>query len=115
MKPGAVIVDVAIDQGGCCETSRVTTHDDPAYKVAGVIHYCVANMPAAVSRTSAFALNNVTLPYVIAMANCGVRDALCADRHLLRGLNIHRGRLTNDQVSRSLGIPFTEPIDALAA
>jgi alanine dehydrogenase len=115
MKPGAVIVDVAIDQGGCCETSHPTTHDDPAYRVDGVIHYCVANMPAAVSRTSAFALNNVTLPYVMAIADRGVTEALSADRHLMNGLNVHRGRVTHGQVARSLGVAFTEPGIALAA
>jgi alanine dehydrogenase len=113
MKPGSVIVDVAIDQGGCCETSRPTTHDDPTYVVDGVIHYCVTNMPGAVPRTSTFALNNATLPFVIALADKGYRKALLDDRHLRNGLNVHHGRVTNRAVAAALGYPFVDPREAL--
>ena len=113
MKPGSVIVDVAIDQGGCCETSRPTTHDDPTYVVDGVIHYCVTNMPGAVPRTSTFALNNATLPFVLALANKGYRKALLEDRHLRNGLNILRGRVTNRAVASALGYKFVDPSEAL--
>ncbi len=90
MKPGSVIVDVAIDQGGCCETSHATTHSDPTYVVDNVVHYCVANMPGAVARTSTFALNNVTLPFTLALADKGWRKALADDPHLRAGLNVPR-------------------------
>jgi alanine dehydrogenase len=113
MKPGSVIVDVAIDQGGCCETSRPTTHDDPTYVVDGVIHYCVTNMPGAVPRTSTFALNNATLPFVLALANKGYRRALLEDRHLRNGLNILHGRVTNRAVASALGHKFVDPAEAL--
>jgi alanine dehydrogenase len=113
MKPGSVIVDVAIDQGGCCETSRPTTHDDPTYVVDGVIHYCVTNMPGAVPRTSTFALNNATLPFVIALADKGYRRALLEDRHLRNGLNVHRGRVTNRAVAAALGHKYVDPNEAL--
>jgi alanine dehydrogenase len=113
MKKGAVIVDVAIDQGGCCETSRPTTHSDPVFVVDGVIHYCVANMPGAVPRTSAFALNNATLPYVLALAGRGVAAALEADVHLRNGLNISRGAVTNREVAAALGYEYTDPLAAL--
>ncbi len=93
MKPGAVIVDVAIDQGGCCETSKATTHSNPTYVVDGVVHYCVANMPGAVARTSTFALNNATLPFALAIADKGWRQALKDDAHLRDGLNVHDGKL----------------------
>src|ERR1700734_916553 len=99
MKPGAVIVDVAIDQGGCCETSRATTHSHPTYVVDGVVHYCVANMPGAVARTSTFALNNATLPFAIAIADKGWRRALKDDMHLLAGLNVHAGKVTCEPVA----------------
>jgi alanine dehydrogenase len=115
MKRGAVIVDVAIDQGGCTETSRPTTHADPTYVVDGVVHYCVANMPGAVANTSTFALNNVTLPYVGALADKGYRQACLDDPHLLAGLNVHRGRITHEAVARDLGLPYTPPEQALHA
>lgn len=113
MKPGAVIVDVAIDQGGCCENSRPTTHTHPTFVVDGVIHYCVANIPGAVARTSSAALNNATLPFTRALANKGVREALKADRHLLAGLNICRGRVTNAEVARDLGLQYSGPLTVL--
>ncbi|QDC08877.1 alanine dehydrogenase [Oceanicola sp. D3] len=109
MKPGAVLVDVAIDQGGCFETSKATTHDAPIYEVDGVVHYCVANMPGAVPRTSTIALGNATLPFVIELANKGWRAACEADEHLLAGLNTHAGRLTNYAVGRALGINVLSP------
>ncbi|HUK66980.1 MAG TPA: alanine dehydrogenase [Anaeromyxobacteraceae bacterium] len=114
MKPGSVIVDVAIDQGGSCETSRPTTHDEPTYVVDGVIHYCVANMPGAVPRTSAFALNNATLPFVLAIAEKGWKRALAEDPHLLAGLNVHRGLVTYRAVAVALGYDFVEPGTAIA-
>ena len=113
MPPGAVIVDVAIDQGGCAETSRPTTHDDPTYMVDGISHYCVANMPGAVPKTSSAALNNATLPFVLALAGQGL-EALRANPHLLAGLNIHAGQVTNAAVAAALGLPFVEPAAALA-
>ena len=103
MKPGAVLVDVAIDQGGCFETSHATTHDDPTYIVDGIVHYCVANMPGAVSRTSTYALNNVTLPHALRIADLGWRDAMRADPHLAQGLNVHAGRVTYPAVASELG------------
>lgn len=114
MRPGSVIVDVAIDQGGCCETSHATTHDEPTYVVDGVVHYCVANMPGAVPRCSAHALNNATLPFVLALADHGL-EPLRRDRHLLAGLNVHRGRITNAPVAKALGHAYTDPAQALAA
>ena len=114
MKRGAVIVDVAIDQGGCCETSRPTTHDDPTYVVDGVVHYCVANMPGAVARTSTFALNNATLPFALKIAEMGVKGALKADPHLMAGLNIHAGKLTYEAVARSQDREFSPPHEAVA-
>jgi alanine dehydrogenase len=114
MKPGSVIVDVAIDQGGCCETARPTTHDEPTYVVDGVIHYCVANMPGGVPRTSTFALNNATLPFVQAIANKGWKRALRDDRHLLDGLNVHQGLVTHRAVAQALGYDFVEPATAIA-
>lgn len=107
MKKGAVLVDVAIDQGGCFETSRATTHTDPIYEVDGIVHYCVANMPGAVSRTSAFALNNATLPFTLALANQGWQAACRADPHLLAGLNIHDGQVTYQAVAEALNHPYT--------
>jgi alanine dehydrogenase len=106
MKRGAVIVDISIDQGGCIETSRPTTHDAPTYIEEGVVHYCVTNMPGAVARTSAFALNNATLPYVLAIADRGWRRALSEDPHLRQGLNVCHGRVTHPAVARDLGLPF---------
>ncbi|MBI3709310.1 MAG: alanine dehydrogenase [Proteobacteria bacterium] len=115
MRRGAVMVDISIDQGGCFETSRPTTHDDPIYIVDDVVHYCVTNMPGAVARTSTFALNNATLPFVIALANKGARAALRADPHLLHGLNVHRGRITHAAVAEALGIEYQPADRALAA
>lgn len=112
MKSRTVIVDVAIDQGGCCETSRPTTHDDPIYVEEGVIHYCVANMPGSVPNTSAYALNNATLPYIVALADHGL-DALRQDRHLRNGLNVHRGMMTYAPVAEALGYDFVDAEDAL--
>jgi len=103
MKPGSVMVDVAIDQGGCFETSRPTTHAEPTYIVDGIVHYCVTNMPGAVPRTSAAALNNATLPFVLALADKGWRRAMAEDRHLLAGLNVHAGRITHPAVAAALG------------
>jgi alanine dehydrogenase len=113
MKPGAVIVDIAIDQGGCAETSRPTTHSAPTYLVDEVVHYCVTNMPGAVSRTSTFALNNVTLPFVLALADKGYRRALGQDAHLRRGLNVHEGEITHKAVADALKLKFTPPEAAL--
>jgi len=106
MKPGAVIVDVAIDQGGCFETSRPTTHADPTYIVDEVVHYCVANMPGGVPRTSTYALNNVTLPHILTLAGKGYVQALKDDRWLRDGLNVHRGQITQREVARDLGYEF---------
>ena len=114
MKPGAVIVDVSIDQGGCAETSRPTTHSEPTYLVDGVIHYCVANMPGAVPRTSTFALNNATRPFVLALADKGLPGALTGDAHFLNGLNIHAGKITCQAVANALGLAYTPAIDLLA-
>jgi len=113
MRRGSVIVDVAIDQGGCFETSHPTTHADPTYEVEGVIHYCVANMPGAVPLTSSHALNNATLPFGLALANKGF-SAVLENPHLRAGLNVHRGRLTCEAVANSLGLPFS-PIEKAAA
>lgn len=115
MRPGSVLVDVAIDQGGCFESSRPTTHDEPTYTVDGVVHYCVTNMPGAVPRTSTFALNNATLPFVIALANKGFKRALEEDPHLLNGLNICRGQLTYQAVATDLNLSYTPAIEALRA
>ena len=109
MKPGSVVVDVAIDQGGCFETSRPTTHADPVYVVDGVTHYCVANMPGAVPRTSTFALNNATLPFVLALADKGWKHALAADPHLKNGLNVAAGRVTCKPVAEALGYKYAAP------
>ena len=114
MKPGSVVVDVAIDQGGCFETSRPTTHDDPVYVVDDVVHYCVANMPGGVPRTSAQALNNATLPYTLAIADKGWRQALADDPHLMNGLNVHAGRITHAAVAESLGLDYWDPKEAIA-
>lgn len=113
MKKGAVIVDVAIDQGGCVETAHPTTHADPTYKVHDVVHYCVANMPGAVARTSTFALNNATLPFVLALANKGYKRALADDAHLCAGLNVHRGHVTHSAVAEALALPYQSAEAAL--
>jgi alanine dehydrogenase len=113
LKPGAVFVDVAIDQGGCFETSRPTTHSDPIYEVDGVVHYCVANMPGAVPVTSTFALTNMTLPYVEAIADLGVREAIMRDRALWRGVNVLDGKLTYEAVGEAHGLPFVPLEQAL--
>jgi alanine dehydrogenase len=115
MKPGSVIVDVAIDQGGCVETSRPTTHDDPVFMVDDVIHYCVANMPGGVPRTSTYALNNATLPFVLELAAKGLDRALSENPHLRAGLNVHKGQITHPAVAQSLGYSFVTPERALAA
>jgi alanine dehydrogenase len=114
MKKGAVLVDVAIDQGGCFETSHATTHAEPTYEVDGIIHYCVANMPGAVPVTSAHALNNATLHYGLQLADKGLR-ALADDTHLRNGLNVHRGKITNRAVAEALGYEMAEPRTVLAA
>ncbi len=114
MKPGSVVVDVAIDQGGCFETSRPTTHAEPVYVVDGVTHYCVANMPGGVPRTSTFALNNATLPFVLALATKGWKRALADDRHLRNGLNIAFGKVTCKPVAEALGHPYVEAASVLA-
>jgi alanine dehydrogenase len=106
MKRGSVLVDIAIDQGGCFETSRATTHEEPVYVVDGIIHYCVANMPGAVARTSTFALNNATLPFVLRLANLGAEAALTADPHLAMGLNVSSGHIRHAAVAEALGLPF---------
>jgi alanine dehydrogenase len=113
MKPGSVIVDIAIDQGGCSETSRPTTHSAPTYVLYDVVHYCVTNMPGAVARTSTFALNNVTLPFVLALADKGYRHALGEDEHLRRGLNVYEGMVTHRAVAEALKLKFTAPEAAL--
>jgi alanine dehydrogenase len=113
MRRGTVVVDVSIDQGGCFETSRPTTHSDPTYVVDGVVHYCVTNMPGAVARTSTFALNNATLPFTLALADKGVRKAMADDRHLLNGLNVCSGRVTHRAVAEARGLEFVPPGKAL--
>lgn len=115
MKPGAVVVDVAIDQGGCFETSRPTTHADPTYVVDRVVHYCVANMPGGVPRTSTFALNNATLPYVLTLADKGYRRALQDDAHLRAGLNVCNGMITCREVAEALHYPCHDPLQILNA
>jgi alanine dehydrogenase len=112
MKPGSVLVDVAIDQGGCFESSRATTHTDPTYVEGGVVHYCVANMPGAVARTSTYALNNVTLPHVLRIADMGWKAALKANPHLAAGLNVSGGKVTYEAVAKELGYSY-EPVAAL--
>ena len=114
MRPGSVVVDVAIDQGGCFETSRPTTHQEPTYEVDGIIHYCVANMPGGVARTSTFALTNATLPHALALADKGAVQALLDDVNLRNGLNVHAGKLTYRAVADALNLPFTPAAEALA-
>ncbi len=113
MRPGTVIVDVAIDQGGCAETSRPTTHAEPTYVVDDVVHYCVANMPGAVPRTSTQALNNATLPYVIKLADQGVVEAIASDKGLQDGLSVRRGQITEPAVADALDLPYIAPLDTL--
>jgi len=112
MRPGSVIVDVSIDQGGCVETARPTTHDDPVYVVDGVLHYMVTNMPGAVPRTSTFALSNVTLRYILELADLGFVAAVQRDRALAKGVNVFRGRITHPSVAEALGLPFV-PLESL--
>jgi len=114
MEPGSVLVDVAIDQGGCFETSHATTHQEPTYEVDGIIHYCVANMPGAVARTSTFALTNATLAYAVQLANKGAKKAMLDDEHLLAGLNVHKGRITYKAVAHDLGQEYVPAAEALA-
>jgi len=114
MKKGAVLVDVAIDQGGCFETSHATTHADPTYIVDGIVHYCVANMPGAVARTSTYALNNVTLPHALRIADMGWKAALARDPHLLAGLNVWDGKVTYRAVADDLRLPYTAAEQAIA-
>ena len=109
MKPGAVLVDIAIDQGGCFETSHATTHEDPIYDVDGILHYCVANMPGAVPRTSTYALNNATLPFVMQIAAKGARGAINANRHLANGLTVDQGKIAHKLVARDLGETYVRP------
>jgi len=113
MKPGAVLVDVSIDQGGCFETSRPTTHTNPTYEVDGITHYCVANMPGAVPITSTYALTNATMPYVVKLANEGVVTALGSDPGLLKGLNVSNGRVTYEPVAIAQGLDYVDPHEAL--
>ena len=115
MRPGSVLVDVAIDQGGCFETSKATTHQSPTYEVDGIIHYCVANMPGGVARTSTFALTNATLPFAVQIANKGARKALLDDSHLLEGLNVHAGLITYQAVADDLGYAYVPASQALGA
>jgi alanine dehydrogenase len=115
MRPGAALVDVAIDQGGCFETSRPTTHSSPIFVVDGIVHYCVANMPGGVARTSTFALENATLPFIVSLAHSGWRDALAEDENLRSGLNVALGEVTHPAVAESLGYAFTDPRRLLAA
>jgi alanine dehydrogenase len=115
MKRNAVLVDVAIDQGGCFETSRPTTHSDPTYEVDGITHYCVANMPGAVPATSTYALTNATMPYLLRLADEGVHRSLGADPGFMRGLNVAAGQVTYEPVARDQGLEFTPPAQALQA
>jgi alanine dehydrogenase len=115
MKKGSVLVDIAIDQGGCFATSHATTHADPTYVKHDVVHYCVANMPGAVARTSTFALNNATLPFTLALADKGYRQAMLDNPHLLAGLNVHKGELTYKAVSDALGVAWRDAAKVLAA
>ena len=113
MRPGSVVVDVAIDQGGCFETSHPTTHHEPTFVVDGVVHYCVANMPGAVPRTSTFALNNATLPFILSIVKNGVKRALLSDPHFLNGLNVHNGKITYEAIARELNYDYVAAVDAL--
>ena len=113
MEAGTVIVDVAIDQGGCFETSRPTSHLDPTYITEDVIHYCVPNMPGAVARTSTYALTNVTLPYALKLANQGLQKAVSEDSHLAQGINIYKGHVTHEKVAEALGHKYSDLTDLL--
>ena len=113
MRPGSAIVDVAIDQGGCIETSRPTTHSDPTFLSEGVVHYGVTNMPGAVPRTATLALANATLPYILSLADRGVDNALRSNTHLLSGLNVCAGRICEPAVAKALGVEVADPLDAL--
>jgi alanine dehydrogenase len=115
MKRGSVLVDVSIDQGGCAETSRPTTHAEPSYVAYGIVHYCVTNMPGAVARTSTFALNNATLPFVLALADKGPLAAMREDAHLRAGLNVHRGHVTHPAVAKALGATHVAALHAIGA
>jgi alanine dehydrogenase len=115
MKKGAVMVDVAIDQGGCFETSKPTTHQDPTYIIDGVVHYCVANMPGGVARTSTIALTNATLPYALQLAGKGAADALRDNVHLRNGLNVHAGKVTHEAVAQALGYDYVDALEALSS
>ena len=115
MQKGAVLVDVAIDQGGCFETSRPTTHADPTYVIDDIVHYCVANMPGAVARTSTYALNNVTLPHALRIARMGWKRAMANDPHLAAGLNVHKGEVTYEAVARELGYDYRPVAEVLVA
>jgi alanine dehydrogenase len=106
MKPGSVIVDVAVDQGGCVETSRPTTHSDPTFVVDGVLHYCVANMPGAVPRTSTYGLSNATLPYIRRLANRGFEQAIKSEVSLAKGVNTYQGKITYEAVAEAFGMPY---------
>ncbi|EEX42146.1 alanine dehydrogenase [Vibrio furnissii] len=114
MKPGSAVVDVAIDQGGCFETSHATTHADPTYIVDDVVHYCVANMPGAVARTSTFALNNATLPYIVKLANKGYQAALTSDPGFMKGLNVIHGKVTCKEVAENFNLAYVDPAEAIA-
>jgi alanine dehydrogenase len=114
MRPGSVFVDIAIDQGGCAETSRPTSHAEPTYVEEGVVHYCVTNMPGAVPRTSTFALNNATLPFTLALADKGYRKAVQDDPHLANGVNVLHGRVVHEAVAKSLNLTHTPLRQALA-
>jgi alanine dehydrogenase len=111
MRKGSVIVDVAIDQGGCCETSAPTTHEKPIFTVDGVLHYCVSNIPSAVSRSATFALTNVTFPYILKLADMGYQEALGTDAAFKKGLNVYKGMLVNEPVAKSLGLQYSALID----
>ena len=113
MKSGSVLVDVSVDQGGCIETCRPTTHSDPTFLVDGVVHYCVANMPGGVPRTSTFALNQATLPYLVRLANKGYKKALAEDKNFLAGLNVHKGQITYKAVADVFGYNFVNPAEAI--
>nr|WP_232223207.1 hypothetical protein [Candidatus Paracaedibacter acanthamoebae] len=114
MKKGSVLVDVAIDQGGCFESSRPTTHSDPVYIEDDIIHYCVTNMPGAVARTSTLALNNATLPFIVALAQKGTVSVLREDVHLRNGLNVYQGQITHPVVAQELQLAFLDPFQAVA-
>lgn len=115
MQHGAVVVDVSIDQGGCFETSKATTHDKPTYVVDDVVHYCVANMPGAVPRTSTFALNNATLPFALSLANLGYKEAMRRNHHLLNGLNVYEGKITHKAVAEALHLPYVPAMEMIGA